>query len=220
MGRLLRVTPALMGADRIDWIFDGEQAASLEERYDTWAATYDTDHDSWGWRGPDLVAAATLRHIGAHEATATIVDAGCGTGMAGIALRNAGWSGVLVGLDLSQGMLDQASKSGAYDALVKCSLYDIPLADGCVAATVASGVFTLGHVGGEALAELCRITRPGGIVTVTQRLDLAASFEPHVDALRSVGDWVEIDRTTPEQLHPDRDATEQTVITWRVRPRS
>ena len=75
-----------MGADRIDWIFDGDEAESLEERYDAWAGTYDTDHDRWGWRGPDLVAAATLRHIDAEDTTSTIVDAGCGTGMAGMAL--------------------------------------------------------------------------------------------------------------------------------------
>lgn len=207
-----------MGADRLDWIFDGEATASLEDRYDTWAETYDADHDQWGWRGPDLLAAATVRHIGALDAAATIVDAGCGTGKAAIALRKAGWSGRVVGVDLSRGMLDRASQSGAYDELIKCSLSDVPLADGCAVATVSSGVFTLGHVGGEALAELARITKPGGIVAVTQRIDLATGFEPYIQALCRAGEWEEIERTTPERLHPERDDTEQLIITWRIRP--
>jgi ubiquinone/menaquinone biosynthesis C-methylase UbiE len=208
-----------MGGDRIDWIFDGEVTASLEDRYDAWASTYDTDHDAWGWRGPDLVAAAAVGKIGVAAARDTIVDAGCGTGMVGNALRNGGWRGRIIGLDLSHGMLDVAARSGAYDELVKCSLYDVPLVDASAAATVSSGVFTLGHVGGEALAELCRITRPGGVVTVTQRLDTAETFGPHIDRLRSAGTWVEIERTMPEALHPEReDHTEQIVITWRVRP--
>lgn len=206
-----------MGADRLDWIFDGAHDASLGERYDTWAATYDSDHSEWGWRGPDLVATATVRNVRASGRAATILDAGCGTGMVGVALRSAGWKGALIGLDLSQGMLDEASKSGAYDQLIKCSLYDVPLIDGVAVATVSAGVFTLGHVGGEAFAELCRITGSGGVVTVTQRLDFADRFAPHIDALSATGDWTEIERSERERLHPDRDDNEQTVVSWRVR---
>lgn len=126
--------------------------------------------------------------------------------MAGRALRDAGWTGRLIGLDLSRGMLDAAADTGFYDELIRCSLYDVTLAAGCAVATVSSGVFTRGHVGGEALAELCRITRRNGIVAVTQRIDMADQ----------AGNWLEIERSTPERLHPDRDDTEQIVITWRV----
>lgn len=207
-----------MGDDRLDWIFDDSSSSSLEDRYDAWASTYDADHDQWGWRGPDMVAAATLRQLD-NDATATIVDAGCGTGKVGIALRNAGWIGKIVGLDLSQGMLDQASTFGVYDDLLKCSLLDVPLADGSASAIVSSGVFTHGHVGGEALAELCRITAPGGVVVVTQRLDLDDNFSHHVDGLHQAGVWEEVERSEPERLHPERDDSEQIVVTWRVRAR-
>lgn len=206
-----------MDADRLDWIFDGSDDETLGERYDSWAATYDSDHGEWGWRGPDLVAAAAVRNVGDGDAVAPIIDAGCGTGMVGVALRSAGWKGELIGLDLSQGMLDEASKSGAYDQLIRCSLYDVPLVDGVGIATVSAGVFTLGHVGGEAFAELCRTTRSGGVVTLTQRLDFADRFAPHIDALSATGDWVEIERSEHERLHPGRDDNEQTVVSWRVR---
>lgn len=204
-----------MEPDRIDWIFNRESSASLEERYDAWAATYDQDHDQWGWLGPDLVAAATVRHLPGSLDEGTILDAGSGTGMVGLALRRAGWSGHLVGLDLSQGMLDQSASLGVYDELVKCSLYDIPY-DGHVVASVSSGVFTSGHVGGEALSELCRVTAPGGVIVVTQRLDLAHEFSPHIEELNANGVWVEVERSEPRCFHPKRDESEQVVITWRV----
>lgn len=147
---------------------------------------------------------------------ATIIDAGCGTGKAGVALRTAGWQGRLVGLDLSQGMLDVAATTGVYDELVRCSLYEIPLPQNLAIATVSSGVFTLGHVDGEAFPELCRVTRPGGVIAMTQRLDLADFFEPHVNALSREGAWEEIERSAPAQLHPQRDKSQQVVIGWRV----
>lgn len=99
-----------MAPDRIDWIFDTDSDSTLEQRYDAWASTYDRDHSTWGWKGPELVASATLRHLNQTDATATIVDAGSGTGMVGVALRRASWTGRLVGLDLSKAMLDQAAR--------------------------------------------------------------------------------------------------------------
>lgn len=205
-----------MSDDRLDWIFEAD-ADSLESRYDAWAATYDADHDRRGWRGPDMVAEASLRLANAPDNTDTILDAGCGTGKAGIALRNAGWSGRLVGVDLSQGMLEIAATSDVYDDLLRCSLVEIPIHDAQVSAIVSSGVFTHGHVGGDAFSELCRITTPGGTVTVTQRIDLVEFFEPHVVALARHGAWEEAERSEPELFHPERDDTEQIVVSWRVR---
>lgn len=47
----------------------------------------------------------------------TIVDLGCGSGLAGEALKNA--ENYLIGVDLSQKMLDLAEKKGVYERLVK-----------------------------------------------------------------------------------------------------
>ena len=81
---------------------------------------------------------------------------------------------------------------------------------------MSSGVFTLGHVGGEAFSELCRVTRPAGVVALTQRLDLADFFEPHVHGLSQHGNWEEIHRSESTQFHPERDETHQVVVGWRV----
>jgi len=37
-------------------IFESENTTALQTRYDSWAATYDADHDDWGWSAP------TIRH--------------------------------------------------------------------------------------------------------------------------------------------------------------
>lgn len=204
-----------MDKDRLGWIFDGGDRASLEAKYDAWAATYDADHDEWGWVGPERVAEAALR-LGGLSANATIYDAGCGTGKAGIALRRAGFTGRVVGLDLSGGMLKVATQTGAYDSLVKCSLVDVPFDGDTAHAIVASGVFTHGHVGGEAFAELCRITRSGGLIAITQRVDLEEALQPHADALTRDGLWAVTERTAATNLHPDRDHVDQIIMSWRV----
>lgn len=200
--------------DRLTWILNSDQAA-LEARYDEWAATYDDDHDEWGWRGPELVAAAVLGHLGDSPAGQPIYDAGCGTGRAGLALRSAGWEGPIVGLDLSGGMLDVAKQTGAYSSLLKCSLYDIPTADRAGCAVVASGVFTAGHVTGAAFAELARITAPHGPITITLRVDLEDQFTGDADALSTAGAWRQVERSVPAQLHPDASTKEQSITTWR-----
>jgi len=205
-----------MADDRLDWIFEDEAVESLESRYDTWAATYDANHDQWGWRGPDSVVEAALRLATNLDGDSLVIDAGCGTGQAGAALRKAGWPGRLIGLDFSQGMLDVAVLSGAYDELVKCSLLDISLPTDSADAVISSGVFTHGHVGGEALSELCRVTKPGGVVTVTQRMDFGAFMAPHAEALKNAGAWEDLERSDPALFHPDRDEIEHVVVSWMV----
>ena len=201
--------------DRLDWIFDSE-ADELVSRYDRWAATYDDDNDEWGWRGPELVAEAALR-LGRLDPHQSIYDAGCGTGRVGMALRRAGWRGSVVGLDMSVGMLEVAARSGAYDQLIRCSLFAVPLTDDVAGAIVSSGVFTHGHVGGAALGELARITMPGGVVSLTLRVDIEADIRRHADALADTGSWQLVERTAPQPMHPGRDETLQTITTWMVR---
>lgn len=204
-----------MTTDRLDWIFEAKDTPALQSKYDAWAATYDADHDEWGWNGPQDVAEMALR-LGSFSETSTIHDAGCGTGKVGVALRRAGFAGKIVGSDISQGMLEVAAQTSAYDSLVKCSLLDLPVAANSTDAIVSSGVFTHGHVGGEAFTELCRITRAGGLVVLTQRVDLLSDHEPHSNELEHAGGWKLTERTSPRNLHTDRNPVEQVITTWQV----
>lgn len=92
-------------------VFDSHNAEELAARYDEWAANYEADMDDHG--GPEEAAAVLARYV---PVTGRVLDAGCGTGLAGRILAARGYTN-LEGLDLSAGMLQEAAKKGCYTAL-------------------------------------------------------------------------------------------------------
>ena len=80
--------------------------------YDEWAATFDEDitGETQGYVAPGRVADTVARVAGTGG---TILDAGCGTGLAGVELARRGAT-TIDGLDLSPGMLERARATGAY----------------------------------------------------------------------------------------------------------
>lgn len=82
----------------------------------------------------------------------TLVDLGCGTGLAGLAYQAAGTR--LIGVDISEKMLAQARKKGIYKELIKADivswLREKPQADAFVAADVFNYIGRLESVIGAA----------------------------------------------------------------------
>jgi predicted TPR repeat methyltransferase len=66
------------------------------------------------YRGPELIVAA-LERLDATRRFSRCLDLGCGTGLAGAAVR--GRVDTLLGVDLSPGMIARARDAGLYDAL-------------------------------------------------------------------------------------------------------
>ena len=137
--------------------------------YARWASTYDSGFvvDS-GYKYPqvvvDVFAANGLDSVGEDE---VVIDIGCGTGLAGEALRR--HSDVAIdGIDLSSEMLRQAASkqhdgSAIYRILLEADLTQrLDVADGAYAGAVSVGTFTHGHVGPDALSGILRIIRSGG----------------------------------------------------------
>jgi len=100
-----------------------------------------------------------------------IVDVGCGTGLAGLALRRHGFVAV-DGIDISPEMLEQAASKrhdgdAAYRNLIEADLTQpLTIATGTYAGAVSTGTFTHGHVGPAALDEVVRILRAGAIAAI------------------------------------------------------
>lgn len=137
----------------------------IARAYDAWADTYDAEMAANGYRHPAICLALLSRHLA--PGPGRILDAGCGTGLMGDWLGILGYTHV-EGLDLSEGMLARARAKGRYDALHRQALgAALPFDTGSFAGVVSTGVFTTGHVGAEALPELIRITRSGGLLCVT-----------------------------------------------------
>lgn len=203
-----------MSDDKLAWIFETRDEAQLEARYDAWAGRYDADHEKWGWIGPQQAVRLLLE----HAVPDVVLDAGCGTGGVGRALRATGWSGELVGVDLSRAMLDRAQAGGWYDRLEHGSLTEVELADGSVDAYVATGVYTHGHVGPEGFPEALRVVAPGGVVVLTVREEVWGALAPEANRLAAAGEWELVERTDPASFHPgkgDQDDKPQSVVVWR-----
>jgi len=133
--------------------------------YDRWAKVYDRDLTDGEYQQPARCAAALRGHVSSTDLT--VLDVGCGTGLSGLALKNAGYHAI-DGCDLSQGMLDRAAELEIYGRLFTCDLNQPPLdVDvGAYDAVTAVGVFSFGHIMPEAVEELLRVTKPGGAIII------------------------------------------------------
>lgn len=184
-------------------VYDASSPQEIARLYDGWAATYDAEMAMAGYRHPAVGVALLARHLPAGPAP--LLDAGVGTGITG------GWLGILgyphvEGLDISEGMLAVARAKGSYAALHHLALGEpLPFADGHFAGVISTGVFTTGHVGPEALPELARITRTGGVMVLTVKTTLwDAGFAAAIDAIPGL---TRIDQTAPYVSMPGEPAT-------------
>lgn len=186
----------------LDKVYNARNRQELAEGYDAWAADYDRDLMSFGYKIPAVTSGFIGRYIKANAAP--LLDAGAGTGIMGETLNLLGFEH-LVAIDLSQGMLEQARRKKIYDDLRQMALGDpLDFADDTFAATVATGVFTAGHAPPESFDELLRITRSGGHLIFTVRTDvyLEQGFNVKQDTLESAGKWWLIEMTRPFQSLP------------------
>ncbi len=145
--------------------------------YDDWSTGYDADMDAWGYEVPERLAALVPQ-----SALDVVLDAGCGTGRSGVALRAAGAKS-LTGLDYSAESLQLAAErtmedQQVYDAVAQADLTKpLELETGSFSAVVSAGVFTYLPDVEAAVREFIRISRPGGFVVFSQRTDLWRSRE-------------------------------------------
>lgn len=89
----------------------------IQETFDRFAASFDTVLNGLEYRAPSLVGEAVMKLLPSPQNQFRILDAGCGTGLSGIALRP--YANQLIGVDLSQGMLNKAKHRKLYDELIK-----------------------------------------------------------------------------------------------------
>ena len=155
-----------------------EQCRTL---YDEWADTYDNDLNdpSQGYMGPANAAKAIANAGGFDNDQPIILDAGCGTGLSGIAVRDIGGSKVTVdGIDISTRMLDIAKTTGVYRKLDPANLSEpLEIATSAYDVVVCVGTLTGGHVGPvPALREFVRICKHGGLVVSTVKESVWSSM--------------------------------------------
>lgn len=183
-GDKLSSNPQIDGALKLDG-----DPQSVSKYYRDWADTYDRDTAASAYSGPRIAADLLARHVSARQLI--LLDAGCGTGQVGAALRPLGFERI-DGFDLSEPMAERARATGAYREV----LGDIDMmraretyADSSYDGVLSVGVFTLGHVPPEALRVLAAIVRPGGWLLVSVRTHYydESEFQPLLDAETDAG---------------------------------
>jgi predicted TPR repeat methyltransferase len=150
---------------------------TLAKFYDDWATDYDQDIKA-DYLSPAMMVRTLREAIASNDAFAwasepsvSVVDAGCGTGLTGVALAKAGYT-TIDGVDLSVEMIAQATKTGVYRTLESgFDLLQTPQERwrGAYDLVTIAGVFTVGHVPPDALVNVVALARPGGLVIVSTR---------------------------------------------------
>ena len=166
------------------------------QMYQNIAADYDQLARANTWLSPQMTASRIIAYmldLDGHRATATtgeekiisVLDAGCGTGLAGESLR-AVWNSAknnavspfhMHGIDLVEDMLRLAGEKSVYDVLSivdlssSVSVAALPIFD----FIIASGVFYDGHCGPRELSALLSKLAPNGVLSMTVREESFAS---------------------------------------------
>ena len=174
---------------RVQWVYESTNDKELEDRYDQWAVDYDNDLAAeFAWNAPQNATAVFIKHV---DTAAHVLDAGAGTGLVGECLAEAGYKD-LVAMDLSQGMLDEAKRKDLYNAFHQMALGGaLDFATDEFDAVIGVGVFTQGHAPADLFDELARITKPGGLIVFSLRVDTyeSAGFKQQQSGMEETGVW-------------------------------
>lgn len=156
------------------------------DAYKDWAKSYEKDTvDDMGYVAPAIVAEKLESLV---DGEAKVLDAGCGTGLAGEEMSKRGFEKI-DGMDISPDMLDLAREKGAYtdlrvEDMTKPLSYDTNAYD----AVTCVGTFTHAHVGPKGFDELIRITKPGGLIVATVHADVwEDGYQEHFRELEEAG---------------------------------
>lgn len=146
--------------------------------YAEWAATYDAEVTSRGYHTPARIAAALTDLVPTDTA---ILDFGCGTGLSGIALQQAGFSNV-DGTDVTPQMLVKAQALNLYRKLWHSTPGTLDFDHGAYPVIMAVGVISLGAAPASMLAPLVDKLDAGGLLIMSYN-DPTLADQTYADAL-------------------------------------
>lgn len=132
--------------------------------YEAWAETYDQELSENDYAQPQRCATALANHLGKRDIR--ILDIGCGTGLSGVALKNLGFSNI-EGCDFSSLMIEKAKDTNVYQGLFEADINKkLEIETETYDAAVAVGVLSFAHVRTDALREMLRIIKTGGLLVI------------------------------------------------------
>ncbi len=121
-GRLVELRPGDEAARFMVAVLNGAGPSRPPDQYvaglfDAYATTFETDLvGKLSYRVPELLANLVREEVGLTGPDFVLFDLGCGTGLSGQVFVP--WKKELIGVDLSEGMVEKARQKGCYDRLV------------------------------------------------------------------------------------------------------
>lgn len=151
----------------------------VQQVFDSFAASFDSKLAALGYRAPELVVQALRAAVGEPKGQLAICDAGVGTGLCGAGLRP--YARLLLGCDLSVGMLKRAKALKVYDQLHHAELtHYLETQPGAFDAVVSADTLCyFGAIEGAVLAAW-RSLRPGGWLVFTVEALPETATQPHL----------------------------------------
>lgn len=149
--------------DYFSRVYELETVDETLALYSKWAKTYAEDITAGGYMTPKRCAEALACHT--SDLTIPVLDVGCGTGISGAALRDAGFSDVS-GTDVNAEMLAEATRLGIYRTQWLSDLDDpFPFETGTYGAIAAIGVVGSGAAPLSYLHAFLEKLGPGDLTT-------------------------------------------------------
>ena len=154
----------------------------------------------WEYRGATDGAAFFAAHV---APPATVVEAGCGTGLVGERLAARGFND-LTGCDISARMLELAQAKAVYGGgLFRTDIGEMPFSDAGFDALVCIAVLTYAASIERVFAEFDRVVRPGGTIVFSHRPDLEHDCGFDAALARRVGrTWIPVAVSEPQLYYP------------------
>jgi len=166
-----------------------ESVEEQQEAYDSWAEQYEADLCAMGYRIPSMIAAAFVRYVPLD--TSPVLDAGCGGGIQAEPLAMLGY-GSIVGIDLSEGMLNIARSKNLYSELKQATLGEaLDFPDNHFGAIISSGTITPKHAPPHSFEELIRVAKPNAPIVFSMRDDplQEQEYPAAISQLEKDGKW-------------------------------
>lgn len=131
--------------------------------YADWADSYDADVTKRGYHTPGRIASALASFANPGD---PMLDFGCGTGLGGAALKQAGFLH-LDGTDITAEMLERAEALGIYQKTWLSQPGELSFGRGVYRVIVAAGVVSLGAAPPETLGLLIATLNTGDLLALS-----------------------------------------------------
>ena len=167
-----------------DHAYGLDDQAQVDAFYDEWADSYDAEVLDYGYASPRRCAQALAQFA---PLNVPVLDFGCGTGLSGMALRDAGFH-VIDGVDINENMLLQAKKRSVYRKVYKSNpIQPFDFSNETYGAIIAVGVISHGAGSAGLLAQAVHTLPKNGVLCFSYN-DHTVQDVAYTDALQSVLD--------------------------------